>query len=294
MLTDAVSRIPVGVRYMLMSALGFALMSACVKLVNTHGIPVLEIVAARAFISLLISYADIKRKNISMWGNNKALLVARGGVGSIALIFVYYSVSTLPLAEATIFQYLHPVFTALLAVIFLKEKVHRSTIICIVLCLLGLMIMVNPSMDLASELPMLSVAAALTGAFLSAIAYVIVKRLSRSEDSSVIILYFPLMALPMSVILLGEDYVAPDLNALILLVFVGVFTQVGQVGLTKAMQTEVASKATAYSYVQVVFSIILGWLIFSEVPAFWTCIGGALIIVGALINLFGNKRKRIQ
>ncbi len=294
MLTDAVSRIPVGVRYMLMSALGFALMSACVKLVNTHGIPVLEIVAARAFISLLISYADIKRKNISMWGNNKALLVARGGVGSIALIFVYYSVSTLPLAEATIFQYLHPVFTALLAVIFLKEKVHRSTIICIVLCLLGLMIMVNPSKDLASELPMLSVAAALTGAFLSAIAYVIVKRLSRSEDSSVIILYFPLMALPMSVILLGEDYVAPDLNALILLVFVGVFTQVGQVGLTKAMQTEVASKATAYSYVQVVFSIILGWLIFSEVPAFWTCIGGALIIVGALINLFGNKRKRIQ
>ncbi len=294
MLTDAVSRIPVGVRYMLMSALGFALMSACVKLVNTHGIPVLEIVAARAFISLLISYADIKRKNISMWGNNKALLVARGGVGSIALIFVYYSVSTLPLAEATIFQYLHPVFTALLAVIFLKEKVHRSTIICIVLCLLGLMIMVNPSMDLASELPMLSVAAALTGAFLSAIAYVIVKRLSRSEDSSVIILYFPLMALPMSVILLGEDYVAPDLNALILLVFVGVFTQVGQVGLTKAMQTEVASKATAYSYVQVVFSIILGWLIFSEVPAFWTCIGGALIIIGALINLFGNKRKRIQ
>ena len=294
MLTDAVSRIPVGVRYMLMSALGFALMSACVKLVNTHGIPVLEIVAARAFISLLISYADIKRKNISMWGNNKVLLVARGGVGSIALIFVYYSVSTLPLAEATIFQYLHPVFTALLAVIFLKEKVHRSTIICIVLCLLGLTIMVNPSMDLASELPMLSVAAALTGAFLSAIAYVIVKRLSRSEDSSVIILYFPLMALPMSVILLGEDYVVPDLNALILLVFVGIFTQVGQVGLTKAMQTEVASKATAYSYVQVVFSIILGWLIFSEVPAFWTWIGGALIIIGALINLFGNKRKRIQ
>lgn len=277
---------------MLISALAFALMSSCVKLVSAHGIPVFEIVAARAIISLLISYVDVKRKRISVWGNNQKLLLARGVVGSLALICVYYAVATLPLAEATILQYLHPVFTAVLALLFLRERIQVSTMICITLCLSGLFLIVSPGTHLAGEveLPAISVVAALLGAFGSAVAYVIVKKLSGTEDSSVIIFYFPLIALPLSLILLGDDFVMPNFEALVLLIFVGIFTQIGQVGLTKAMKVEVASKATAYSYVQVVFSIILGWLIFSEIPSAWTLIGGSLIITGALINVFGGKK----
>ncbi len=98
------SMIPIGVRFMVLSAFGFALMSATVKHVSLHGIPVFEIVAARALVSLVISYLDVKRKGISVWGNNKPLLFARGAVGTMALMCVYYSVTTLPLAEATIFS----------------------------------------------------------------------------------------------------------------------------------------------------------------------------------------------
>ncbi|QUM76906.1 DMT family transporter [Moritella sp. 24] len=289
-----INDIPVGVRYMLMSALAFALMTSCVKLVSTDGIPVFEIVAARAIVSLLISYGDVRRKRISIWGHNKKLLMARGVVGSLALICVYYAVITLPLAEATILQYLHPVFTALLALIFLKERIQRSTIICILCCIVGLVFIVSPSLTLSStaELPLFSVAVALLGAFGSAVAYVIVKRLSSTEDSSVIIFYFPLIALPLSVFLLGDGFVMPDIEGVILLILIGIFTQIGQVGLTKAMQTEVASKATAYSYVQVVFSIIFGWILFSEVPSLWTWAGGSLIIAGALINVLGSRNLR--
>lgn len=280
-----------GVRYMLLSALGFALMAVCVKAVSTYDIPVLEIVAARAIVSLVISYLDVKRKRISLWGTHKPLLIARGVVGALALMCVYFSVTTLPLAEATILQYLHPVFTALLALFFLKERVQYSTLICIVLSILGLTVMVKP--DLISgysvELPWLSVVAALIGALGSAVAYVIVRRLSQSEDSSVIIFYFPLIALPVSVFLLGSDFVMPNGEALILLLLVGVFTQVGQVGLTKAMQYEKASKATAYSYVQVIFSLILGWIFFTEIPTLWTLIGGGLIMIGALINVLWKR-----
>ncbi|MCG6202124.1 DMT family transporter [Psychromonas antarctica] len=279
---------------MLMSAFAFSLMSSCVKLVSTYGIPVFEIVAARAIVSLIISYVDVKRKKISVWGNNKKLLIARGVAGSLALICVYFSVATLPLAEATILQYLYPVFTVILALLFLHEKIHISTIICVFCCFMGTLLIVAPGMTFenATELPILSVVAALLGALGSAIAYVIVKRLSASEDSSVIIFYFPVVALPLSIFLLGSDFVMPDKEALLLLLFVGIFTQMGQIGLTKAMQTEVASKAAAYSYVHVVFSIILGWLLFSEFPSAWTLAGGILIIVGALINVFGNMDLR--
>ena len=276
---------------MLISALGFSLMAACVKEVSSFGIPVLEIVAARAIVSGMISYGDIKRKNISLWGHNKPLLIVRGTVGAIALMFVYYAVITLPLAEATILQYLHPVFTAILALVFLKETVQRSTIACIVISLLGLFVMIQPNLYIESSVqyPWLSIGAGVLGAFGSAVAYVIVKKLTKTDDSSVIIFYFPLIALPIALILLGKDFVMPSLAATGLLVLIGIFTQIGQVGLTKALHCADANKATAYAYVQVLFSVFIGWAYFSEVPVATTIIGGGLIMVGALINVLWKR-----
>ena len=295
MYTKLKNSVPISVWYMLHSALGFSLMAACVKAVSGYGIPVLEIVAARAIVSGLISYADVKRKNISLWGNNKPWLIARGAVGAFALFFVYYAVTTLPLAEATILQYLHPVFTAMLALFFLKETIQRSTITCIVLSLLGLLIMLQP--NLVSQYSYvnaegdiwLSIGAGILGAFGSAVAYVIVKKLTKTDDSSVIVFYFPFIALPISLVLLGNDFVMPSLAATGLLILVGIFTQIGQVGLTKALHSADANKATAYAYVQVVFSISIGWVFFSEIPVFTTLIGGGLIVAGALVNVLWKR-----
>lgn len=276
---------------MLISALGFALMAACVKEVSGLGIPVLEIVAARAIVSGIISYADIKRKKIWLWGHNKTLLIARGTVGTFALMFVYYAVTTLPLAEATVLQYLHPVFTAVLALFFLKETIQRSTITCIIVSLLGLFVIIQPNLqlDTAVHYPWISIVSGVMGALGSAVAYVIIKKLTKTDDSSVIIFYFPLVAFPISMIMLGSDFVVPSLAATGLLILVGIFTQVGQVGLTKALNSADANKATAYAYVQVLFSVFIGWAYFSEVPMTTTIIGGGLIMLGALINVMWKR-----
>ncbi|MBQ0783453.1 MAG: DMT family transporter [Amphritea sp.] len=292
MLTELNRITPLGLRYMLLSAFGFSLMAACVKAVSQYDIPVLEIVAARAIVSLVISYLDVKRKRISLWGEHKTLLIARGAAGFVALLCGYFAMTTLPLAEATMLKHLSPIFTALMALLFLKEQIQRSTMLCIVLSIIGLVIMVKPDLIFSStvdELPLISVIVALFGSLVAAVAYVIVRRLSQVEDSSVIIFYFPLIALPISVVLLGDDFVMPGFEALILLLLVGIFTQIGQVGLTKALQYEVAGKATAYSYVQVLFALILGWALFSEVPTFWTFAGGGFIISGALINVLWKR-----
>ncbi|ETX09811.1 membrane protein [Marinomonas ushuaiensis DSM 15871] len=287
------NKIPVGIRYALMSAIGFALMSSLVKLVGTYGIPLFEIVAARSLVSIVISYLDVKRKGISILGNNRKLLLLRGAVGTFALVCVYYSLITLPLVEAILLQYIHPIFTALLALFLLGEKIGKYTIVCIVLSMLGLLFIAGADLFSVepSNLPPLSVLLALLGALGSSIAYVIVRRLSTTEDSSVIIFYFPLIALPLSIFLLGDDFVMPSFNVLILLICVGVSTQVGQLGLTKAMQTLTAGIASAYSYIQVLLSALLGWILFSEIPILTTWIGGGLIILGALVNVYGSMRK---
>ena len=286
-LSELNSGIPVAARYMLVSALGFALMATCVKLLANRGIPLLEIVAARSLVSLVISTIDVRRKGLSLWGTHHMLLLARGVVGALALICVYYAVITLPLAEATLLQYMHPVFTALLALLLLNERIHLSTVICILLSIAGLVIMVEPGIFKGASpvLPWFNVSVALVGAFGSGVAYVLVRRLSPHEDASVIIFYFPLIALPLSVILLGDQFVMPDKASLGLLLLVGIFTQIGQLGLTHAMRYETAGKAAAYSYVQVIFAVFLGWLVFAEMPSLWTWIGGGLIVSGALLNL---------
>ena len=291
MFTTIKNSMPMSVWYMLLSALGFSLMAACVKEVSGLGIPVLEIVAARSIVSGIISYVDIKRKKISMWGHNKPLLIARGTVGAFALMFVYYAVTTLPLAEATVLQYLHPVFTAILAVFFLKEVIQRSTIACIAISLVGLYIIIQPNLQLEQEIqyPWISIVAGILGALGSAVAYILVKKLTKTDDSAVIIFYFPLVAFPISVVLLGNDFVMPSLAAIGLLILVGIFTQIGQVGLTKAFQNADANKVSAYAYVQIVFSVFIGWAYFSEVPILTTIIGGGLIMVGALINIFWKR-----
>lgn len=281
--------IPQGVKFMVLSALGFAMMSACVKYVSQFGIPVLEIVAARALVSFVISYVDVKRKGIPMWGENKPLLLLRGVIGTLALMCVYYSVTTLPLAEATLLQYTHPVFTAVLGLLFLKEKIHTSTTVCIILCLIGLGLIMQPSLDPNTALPLFSILMALIGALGSSVAYVIVRKLSQSEDSSVIIMYFPLVALPISLFLVWSDFVWPNFNITILLLFVGIFTQIGQYGLTKSMQTQEAGKASGYSYIQIIFSALIGVLVFNEIPSYWTYIGAGFIIAGAVINVVGKN-----
>lgn len=279
-------------RYMILSALGFSLMAMCVKLASQHGIPLLEIVAARALISLILSYWDIKRQGLPLLGQRKDLLIARGVVGTLALICVYYSVTAIPLAEATVLQYLHPMFTAILALLFLKERLQLSTLICILLSFAGLLLIARPSWLLGEQtsLPTLPLTAAILGAFGSAIAYVLVRKLNETEYHSVIIFYFPLIALPFSLILLGHELVIPSGSTWFILILVGIFTQVGQIGLTKAMKTEAAGKATAYSYLQVVFAAMIGWFIFGEEPVLWTWIGGGLILSGAIVNMLWQRK----
>lgn len=285
--------------YMFISALSFALMSGCVKAVNLGGIPVMEILAARALVSCVLSYADIKRKGISPWGHNRRLLIARGVVGTMALMCFFYAITVLPLAEVTLLQYLNPVFTSIFALLFIGERIQRSTSVCILLSLIGLVLMVQPPFLFGSlqtgsqQLPTFGVVAALMGAFGAGAAYVLVRQLNKTEDPSVIIFYFPFIALPVSILLLGDDFVVPnDLDTWLLLLMVGIFTQIGQYCLTVAMKKEKAAKAMAFSYVQVLFSAAIGWVFFSEVPGYTAFIGTLFIVGGAIVNLYPQLKRR--
>ena len=279
---------------MVLSALGFALMGACVKVLGTRSFPVLQIIAFRAAISLILSLAIVLRKDIPILGQQRLWLLARGIVGFLALLCVYYSVVHLPLAEATILQYVHPIFTLLIALLFLGERIHSHTVICIALSLAGLVLVAQPGWLAGGQtgtLDPFTVGIALLGALGSGAAYVIVRKLAATEDSSVIILYFPLVCLPATIVLGWPQFVMPSGTDWLYVAGVGAFTQIGQWGLTKGMALQTAGIVSAFSYVQVPFAMILGYFVFNEELNVWVIAGASLILLAAWINTRSRTEK---
>ena len=131
---------------------------------------------------------------------------------------------------------------------------------------------------------------AIAGAFGSAVAYTLVRALGKTEHPIVIVMYFPLISLPASLILLWGDFVIPVGIEWFYLLAIGVATQVGQVGLTKSMRTESAGRATSFGYLQVVFAMLLGMLFYQEYPSLNTLLGAGLIIIGAYLNLTWKEK----
>ena len=277
---------------MLISALAFALMAALVKEAGQLGIPLLQIIFVRALVSVVLSLIDIGRARVHPLGNRKALLFARGLSGFLALTGVFYALFHLSMAQATVLQYLHPVFTALLAFLFLAERPTTATLACIALSLLGLACMVMPywTASDATPAPLWPIIAGLGGAFGSGVAYTLVRKLVMTEHPSVIVLYFPLICVPGTLLLGGADFIWPTVAGWWVLLGVGCFTQLGQLTLTKAMQLDAASRVTSLSYVQIIFAAILGWLAFGEIPTQATLLGGGLILLGAIVSAWLQPR----
>lgn len=271
--------VPRGVLYMLASAFGFSMMAVFVKLASAR-LPVGEVVLARVVVTLVITFAMVQRARVPPWGTNRAGLVARGLVGSLALALYYVSLERLPLAEATTIQNTVPIITAVLGWWFLREHVGPGTLLGLALGAVGVTLVARPG---GVGLDLVGVWTGLAAAVCSSIAYVTIRQLTRTEHQLVIILYFPLIALPLALPWAIATWQTPTGYELALLLGVGVSTQIGQIFITKALALEPAGRATALGYVQVAFA--MGWqaLVFAEMPTVWTVSGALLVIASAVV-----------
>lgn len=284
--------LPEGLRYMALAAFWFSVMSLLVKL-SGQRLGTQQIVLARGVISLLLSYWLLRRVRLSPWGREPWLLLLRGVLGFAALSCFYYGVIHLPLADATVIQYTNPIFTALLAAWLLGERIGWRQGALVLLSMTGVVLMARPSFlfgERTTALDPLVVAIALTGAILSAGAYVTVRSLGAREHPLIIVFYFPLVTVPASLPFAIAGWVWPTSWEWLVLLGVGISTQIGQVYLTRGLQLEPAGRATSVAYLQIVFAGLWGVLFFSEHPGVWS-LAGALLILGSTLAL-GRRARR--
>ena len=278
---------------LILASFFFSLMTVCVKIIDNR-IPIYELVFFRSLISLFITSLIINKKNINPWGKNKPLLILRGLLGTIALVCIFYAIKNMPLNISTVIQYTYPIFIAMFAGILIKEKITKNIIIASLIGWLGILIILNPYQlsSLNVELNKLTILIAFLGAISTALAYITVKKLSLTEDIFIIIKYFPLMSvITLSPIVLF-NWVTPNINDLIWIIGIGIFTQAGQTFLTIGLKKLPTSEAARINYLQVLFGSLWGILFFNELININFIFGAVLVLLGTIIST-SKKLKKI-
>jgi drug/metabolite transporter (DMT)-like permease len=274
-----------GVRAMLLSAMAFSVMSALVKLVGAR-LSAMEIGLVRALVTLVLSAWAVRKAGLSPWGVDRKWLLVRGLLGFLGLHTYFYSLTHLPLADASVIQLTSPLLVAIAASIFLAEPLRRSDLVGIACGLLGVLLVARPTFLFGGEerpLPPFALAIAVAGAFVGAGASVVVRKLRATEHPLVVVLQFPLLTVPLTLPLAIPVWVWPTPVEWALLIGIGIATQYGQLKMTQALHLERAAKITAVSYVQILYAIALAVLFFGEMPTAWTIAGALAIAIGTAI-----------
>ena len=279
--------------YLVFSSLFFSLMTVCVKKID-DAIPIYELVFFRSIFSLIITSIIIRKKRINPWGKNKPLLIMRGLLGTIALMCIFYSIRNMPLNISTVIQYTYPIFISIFAVFLIKERLNFNLIIALLLGWFGILIILNPYQSTSYEIDKFAVFIAFAGAVTTSLAYIAVKKLSRQENIFIIIKYFPLISVITLFPIVYSNWITPQINDLIWIIGIGIFTQAGQTFLTLGLKNLSASQASSINYLQVIFGSIWGIYIFGENITINFVIGSIFVLLGTIISTSKIQKTDLQ
>ena len=278
---------------LILASFFFSLMTVCVKKIDNR-IPIYELVFFRSLLSLFITSLIINKKKLNPWGKNKPLLILRGILGTIALVCIFYAIKNMPLNISTVIQYTYPIFISIFAGVLINEKITKNLIIASITGWLGILIILNPYQlsSLNIELDKFTVLIAFLGSISTALAYITVKKLSSTEDIFIIIKYFPLISVITLSPIVFFNWVTPNINDLIWIIGIGMFTQAGQTFLTIGLKKLPTSEAARINYLQVLFGSLWGILFFNELININFIFGAVLVLLGTIIST-SKKLKKI-
>jgi drug/metabolite transporter (DMT)-like permease len=277
-----------GVRSMFLSTAAFFAANVCVKQVS-H-IPAMETVFFRCTVATLICVYGIRRAGASMLGNNHAMLLLRGMFGTTALFFFFVTLQHIPLATAQTIQYLSPVFTATIAIFVLKEGVLPAQWIFYAMAFAGVLMIEQ----LDARVSAIYLVMGIVSAFCSGVAYNLVRSLRGREHGLTVVLHFQLVGAVAGLAGLYFDWRTPSGWDWLYLLLIGVFSQLGQIFLTHALQTERIAGVAIINYTGLVYAIVVGWAVFGETQGPASIAGMALVVLGVMCSvLYGRRRERL-
>ncbi|HQX55421.1 MAG TPA: DMT family transporter [Pyrinomonadaceae bacterium] len=278
-----------GVRSMFLSTISFFMANAFVKQV-AH-IPAMETVFFRCIVATAFCVWGLKRAKANLLGTNHLMLVLRGVFGTTALYFFFVTLQQMPIASAQTIQYLSPIFTATIAIFVLKESVRPTQWFFYAIAFSGVLLI--EQFDSRIELKYLIFG--IISAFCSGVAYNLVRSLRGKEHPLTVVLHFQLIGAIVGAISLFFVWEMPTGWDWLFLFLIGVFSQLGQVFLTDALQRERIAGVAIVNYTGLVYALAIGWIVFGETHGLMVLAGMVLVVFGVLLSVvYGRRQSRLD
>ena len=276
-----------GIIFIILSAFGFAAMSAFVKLAGD--LPSFQKTFFRNLVSLVVAFAlEIKSKE-SLFGKkeNQVTLLARSILGTIGIVCNYYAIDRMiHLSDATMLNKLSPFFVIIFSAIFLKEKINSKQITGLIIAFIGMLFVVRPTFDL-NMLPALS---GVLGGLAAAGAYTCVRHLGGKEKSQTIVFYFSFCSTVIIAPLMIITYKPMTINQFMCLMAAGIFASIGQFGITLAYRFAPAREISIFDYTNILFAAIFSFVLFGVWPDALSFAGYIIIFIASLYMFLYNKK----
>ncbi|WP_274704097.1 DMT family transporter [Polaribacter marinus] len=266
--------------YMIFSVISFALMNAVVKYLTVFN--VYQIVFFRSIGTLVFTIPLLLKYKIPILGTHKKLLLIRGFAGVISLTCFFQSLNYLAVGTAVSLRYTSPIFAAIFAMFFLKEKIKTIQWFLFCLAFIGVLIIKG----FGVEVDTIGLVFVLLSAISLGVIFVVIRKIGETENPLVIINYFMVMAFVFGGLMSINYWRNPNLIEWGLLLSLGVFGYIGQLYMTKALQSHETNVIAPLKYLEVIFMIIIGASWFGEVYNLWTLLGILLILTGLIYNIY--------
>ena len=274
------------------AALCFSAMSVFVRLAGE--LPTFEKAFFRNFIAAILVFFVIRKKRVPLRveAGGRLFVLLRCVFGTAGLLLNFYAIDRLNLADANMLNKLSPFFAIVFSFFLLKEKVRPVQALAVLGAFLGALCIIKPS---GTNLQLVPAVAGFFGGMGAGAAYTCLRRAAQcGVRSELIVLCFSCFSTLITIPFIAADFVMPSGKQLLLLLLCGICGAGGQFSITAAYTFAPAREISVYDYTQVVFSAILGFFLFDQMPDAWSFLGYALILGMAVVNFIYNNRKDAQ
>ena len=273
------------------SVICFSIMDICVKWLDYY--PVGQVLFLRFFIGFIpIFFIIPKEKILSFYKTTRPGLHAfRAFTGAAAIIALFIGLRELPLADVVSLTFGGPIFVTVASIFFLSEKVGIKRWSAVFLGFIGMLLIVQPAFI---DLNFYYITPIVFCIFFACVA-ISVRSLSKTEPNYRIAFYFTFLCSVLGIVTIFKgDWVLPTKIDFLIFIIMGLCGSIANLLLTQSYRLAEASLVTPIKYLSLVFAIVFGFLIWSEIPKLLTLFGALLVITSSLIIFMRENKLKKQ
>ena len=261
------------IAYTLMSIFFFTFMGIFIRK-SSENIHIMEVIFFRNLLACLIIIPVMCSSGLASFKMNRpGLFVWRAVFVSIGMFAGFFAITLIPLAQATAISFTTPIFITILAFFLFGEVLKIRRVAAIFIGFIGMLIIVQPTAGGIS----LGVILAFIGAFFHSINSLIVKQLTAKESANAIVVWMVIMLVPISIVPAIFVWEWPSALTWLYLWCLAFCGTLGHSFFTRAYSLADITSLQPFEFIKLPMTAFLAWIIFSELPGYWTWLGGMII-----------------